>query len=98
MDSDAFDAALVQLSTRLPAYFRRRVSDRALVEDLTQETLVRAFRSRKRLRDEACFDGWVFRIAHYTVVDYYRRQPLPRTSPASCRSGKPRGMEMCARC
>ncbi|HEV3409219.1 MAG TPA: sigma-70 family RNA polymerase sigma factor [Chthoniobacterales bacterium] len=73
MNSDAFDAALVQLSARLPAYFRRRVSDSALVEDLTQETLVRAFRARERLREDACFEAWLFRIAHHTAVDYYRR-------------------------
>src|SRR5437762_817158 len=45
MNQDAFDRALVKLSARLPAYFRRRVSDATVVEDLTQETLLKAFRA-----------------------------------------------------
>ena len=74
MNRAAFDAAVVQLATRLPAYFSRRINDRTVVDDLTQETLVRAFRARERLREDRCFEAWLFRIAHHTVVDYYRRK------------------------
>lgn len=59
MNQDAFDCALVELSARLPAYFRRRVSDAAVVEDLTQETLLKAFRGRGALREAARIEAWV---------------------------------------
>jgi RNA polymerase sigma-70 factor, ECF subfamily len=79
MNQNAFDRALVELSARLPAYFRRRVSDAAVVEDLTQETLLKAFRGRAALREAARIEAWVYGIAHHTLVDHYRHRPPSTT-------------------
>ncbi len=59
----------------LPAYFRRRVSDLETVEDLTQETLLKAFRGRATLREQTRLEGWVYGIARRTLIDHYRRRP-----------------------
>jgi RNA polymerase sigma-70 factor (ECF subfamily) len=74
MSSDVFDLALVDMSARLRAYFRRRVSDPLVVDDLLQETLLKALRARATLRHETRLQAWVYRIARYTLTDHYRRK------------------------
>jgi RNA polymerase sigma-70 factor, ECF subfamily len=71
MDREDFDHSLVQLATDVRSYFRRRVST-ATVEDLSQETLMRAFRARDTLREPSRLRAWVYGIAHRILVDHYR--------------------------
>ena len=73
MDRKAFDLVLVDMSEHLRRYFRRRVCDSGIADDLAQETLLKAFRSRATIRNETRLEAWVYQIAHYTVTDYYRR-------------------------
>jgi RNA polymerase sigma-70 factor, ECF subfamily len=73
MDCKAFDLALVDMSGPLRQYFRRRVYDLQLADDLAQETLLKAFRSRASLRDETRLHAWVYQIAHCTLGDFNRR-------------------------
>jgi RNA polymerase sigma-70 factor, ECF subfamily len=73
MDSKAFDLAIVDISRPLRQFFRRRVCNPVVADDLAQETLLKALRSRATLRDETRLEAWVYQIAHYTVTDYYRR-------------------------
>jgi RNA polymerase sigma-70 factor, ECF subfamily len=75
MTDNAFDLAALNIVPRLSAYFRRRIREPATVNDLVQDTLLKAYRSRGALRDETRFDSWVFRIAHGKMVDHYRRKP-----------------------
>ena len=77
----SFDLALVDLSNRVRSYFRRRICDPATVEDLTQETLVKAWRSRDQLRDPRRIESWIYRIAHATAVDFYRRNRAVNALP-----------------
>jgi RNA polymerase sigma-70 factor, ECF subfamily len=73
MDRKAFELALVDMSEHLRRYFRRRVCDPVVADDLAQETLLKALRSRASLRNETRLEAWVYQIAHYTVADYYRQ-------------------------
>jgi RNA polymerase sigma-70 factor (ECF subfamily) len=65
-----------------------------LAEDLTQETLLRGWRSRQKLRDERAARVWLFRIATNLWTDQIRRRghcpltldtepPCPRPLPAT---------------
>lgn len=72
MAQDAFDLALVDLSCGLRAYFRRRICDPAVAEDLAQETLLKAFCSRHKLRDLRRIQSWLYAIARCTALDFYR--------------------------
>src|SRR5688500_13442159 len=47
--------------------------DRALAEDLAQETFVKAFRHLKRFDRSRRFSSWLFRIAHNTTLDTLRK-------------------------
>lgn len=42
--------------------------------DLMQEVFVSVFRNLASYRGEGSFKGWLFRIAHYRCVEFYRRK------------------------
>lgn len=70
-----FEALYQTELPRVYNFFRYRVGDGALAEDLTSETFEKAWRGRDRYRkDLAAFSTWLFAIARRVAVDYYRRQ------------------------
>jgi RNA polymerase sigma-70 factor (ECF subfamily) len=61
-------------------YFRYRVGDGTVAEDLTSVTFSKAWQARHRYRDDvAAFSTWLFTIARHVAADHFRqhRQPLP---------------------
>ncbi len=69
-----FDTGVAEFRAKLRAFIRRRVRDDATADDLTQETLLKVFRSRAGLRDGQRLEAWLYRIARTTLIDFYRRQ------------------------
>jgi RNA polymerase sigma factor (sigma-70 family) len=64
-------------------YIRLRVGNEELAQDLTATVFERAVARIDTLRSEDAFAAWLFRIAHNTVIEYYRRpQPEVPLSPA----------------
>ena len=58
-------------------YFALRLTrDHHAAEDLTQETILRAWRHRRRLRDPGAIRTWLFRVAANAWSDQTRRGPL----------------------
>lgn len=53
--------------------------DRALAEDIVQETLLRAWRSRESLADPARLKSWLCTIASREHARLYERKRLPTT-------------------
>ncbi len=51
----------------------RMVHDRALAEDLAQESFIKAFRHLDRFDETRKFSSWLFKIAHNTTLDHLRR-------------------------
>lgn len=62
-DQEAFRLIFERYSRPVISFIYDMVSDRALAEELTQETFVRAFRSLEGLREETRFSTWLFGIA-----------------------------------
>jgi RNA polymerase sigma-70 factor (ECF subfamily) len=59
---------------RVYNFFRYRVGDGQLAEDLTSETFEKAWRNRVRYnRNLAAFSTWVFTIARRVAIDHYRK-------------------------
>jgi RNA polymerase sigma-70 factor (ECF subfamily) len=59
---------------RIYNFFRYRVSDGPLAEDLTSETFEKAWRNRGRYRRNlAAFSTWLFTIARRVATDHYRK-------------------------
>lgn len=72
-----------ELEQRLRPYLARRVASAADVDDLLQDIFVRMHRGLGDLRDDERFGGWVYRIAHSTIVDHARRRArTPPLAPA----------------
>jgi RNA polymerase sigma-70 factor, ECF subfamily len=62
---------------RVYNFFRYRVGDGQLAEDLTSETFEKAWRNRERYdRNLAAFSTWVFTIARRVAVDHYRKHQV----------------------
>jgi RNA polymerase sigma-70 factor (ECF subfamily) len=60
---------------RVYNFFRYRVGDDRLAEDLTSATFEKAWRGRARYRrDLAAFSTWLFSIARNVAIDYYRQR------------------------
>ncbi len=64
---------LAELAPLVRAYGARRCADRHEVEDLVQETLLRAVHSRLRGRSPRRLEAWVLRIAANALADRGRR-------------------------
>ncbi len=73
-DSDAQERRLVAYAPRVYGLLVRMVGNRDTAEDLTQETLLRAFRAFETYRPEGKFRAWIFRIATNAARDWVRRQ------------------------
>lgn len=58
----------------------RMVRDRALAEDLSQDTFVKVLNALDSYRPEYKFSSWIFKIAHNTALDWLRRRELPTLS------------------
>ena len=55
------------------AYIRRLTADTGLAEELTQETFLRVFEARARLKQVVNLKAWVFRVATNTTFSALRR-------------------------
>ena len=64
---------LVQGHARFLAFLRRRVSSRAIAEDILQEAFARALARGDSLRDGESAVAWFFRLLRNALVDHYRR-------------------------
>ena len=58
----------------------RMVRDRALAEDLAQETFIRAFRAIGKYNPAYKFSSWIFKIAHNLTIDHLRRKRIDTVS------------------
>jgi RNA polymerase sigma factor (sigma-70 family) len=58
----------------------RIIRDREQVEDLTQETFVKAFASLGSFNREFAFSTWLYKIATNSSIDYIRKKKLQTTS------------------
>ena len=67
-------SGLEELEPCLRAYLKRRCRDRSEVDDVVQETLLRAARYRGSLTDTGRMRGWATRIAGNVLRDHIRRE------------------------
>lgn len=89
MTARAFDAQVIGFARQLRAFIRRRIRNAATAEDLTQETLLKVYRSRGALRDGTRLEAWLYRIARGTIIDHLRRQRPQEELPAALASEGP---------
>jgi len=66
-DSRAFELLVLKYQRRIERLIGRMVRDVDLVEDIAQETFIRAYRALHQFRGEAQFYTWLYRIAVNTA-------------------------------
>ncbi len=66
-DQKAFEMLVVKYQRRIERLIGRMVRDVDLVEDIAQETFIRAYRALHQFRGEAQFYTWLYRIAVNTA-------------------------------
>ena len=71
-DPEAFRLLFERYSRPVISFVYDMVGDRALAEDLTQETFVRAYRHLAALREESKFSTWLFSIAKNVAREHLR--------------------------
>ena len=62
-------------------YLHRMVSDRALAEDLTQDTFIKAYNALPRTKPDLAFKAWLYRIATNTAISHLRRGKIIKWLP-----------------
>ena len=55
-------------------YALRMVNNHADAMDLMQDIFIALFRNLHTFRAESPFKGWLFKIAHYRCIEYYRKK------------------------
>ena len=71
---DGLDRALSELRPKLHRYCARMVGSVIDGEDIVQEVLVKAIEAFSLVAPIANAEGWLFRIAHNTALDFLRRR------------------------
>ena len=66
-DQRAFELLVIKYQTRIQRLIARMVRDVDLVEDIAQETFIRAYRAMHQFRGDAQFYTWLYRIAVNTA-------------------------------
>ena len=69
-DQLAFELLVIKYQRRIQRLIGRMVRDVDLVEDIAQETFIRAYRSLHQFRGEAQFYTWLYRIAVNTAKKF----------------------------
>jgi RNA polymerase sigma-70 factor, ECF subfamily len=73
-DAAAFERLLARHQSALFGFLVRLAGNRALAEDLFQETWLRVVREAHRYRAEQKFNHWLFTIANRLAIDELRRR------------------------
>ena len=87
-DQRAFELLVVKYQRRITRLISRMVRDADLVDDIAQETFIRAYRALPNFRGESAFYTWLYRIAVNTakksLMDL-KRNPLVTESALASR-------------
>jgi len=83
-DTRAFEMLVVKYQRRIERLIGRMVRDVDLVQDVAQESFIRAYRALPQFRGESAFYTWLYRIAvntaKKTLVDLKRDIVVPESA------------------
>ena len=80
-DQVAFARLFEQYHAPILNYLHRMVNDRALAEDLAQDTFIKAYNAQPDTRPNLAFKAWLYRIATNTAISQLRRRKIVQWIP-----------------
>ncbi len=80
-DDQAFAILFEQFHAPILNYLHRMVSDRAVAEDLTQDTFIKAYKALPGTKPDLAFKAWLYRIATNTALSHLRRGKIVKFLP-----------------
>ena len=90
-DKRAFDLLVLKYQHKILSIIGRFVKDQAEVQDVAQETFIKAYRALGNFRGESAFYTWIYRIAINTAKNHLvsrgRRPPAADVDDAEIYSG-----------
>ncbi|MBI5721891.1 MAG: RNA polymerase sigma factor RpoE [Burkholderiales bacterium] len=90
-DKRAFEMLVVKYQRRIERLIGRMVRDADLVQDVAQESFIRAYRALPQFRGDSAFYTWLYRIAvntaKKTLVDLKRDIVVPESTLSSADDG-----------
>ncbi|WP_299162852.1 sigma-70 family RNA polymerase sigma factor [uncultured Eudoraea sp.] len=74
-DEKSLEILINKHNQRLTSFIYSKVQDRAITEDIFQDTFIKVIKTLKRgaYNEEGKFLPWVMRIAHNLIIDHFRR-------------------------
>ena len=72
-DSDAFSELMRRYQSRILLLQRRLTGERALAEDMTQETFLRAWQKLHTFKGSGSFGGWLASLSYNVFLQFYRK-------------------------
>lgn len=93
-DTRAFELLVLKYQRRVERLVARMIRDPALVEEVTQEAFIRAWRALRQFRGDAQFYTWLYRIAVNTAKKALlelKRMPQTRSDSAEAEDDETSG-------
>lgn len=83
-DNAAFEVLLTRYKSKVYSYIFQIVRDRELTEDIFQDTFIKAIVTiqQGRYQENGKFLGWINRIAHNLIIDFFRKEKNENTFSA----------------
>jgi len=73
-DHQKFEYLQKKYKRIIASLIRRMVKDEDEVQDLTQETFIKAYNGLDKFQTKYSFSSWLFKIASNTCIDYLRKK------------------------
>lgn len=74
-DAKAFEALVVKYQRRIARHVARYLKGSGDVQDVVQETFIRAYRGLASFRGDSAFYSWLYRIATNAALSHLKREP-----------------------
>ena len=75
-DQDAYQQLMQKYREPIRRHVNRMVRDKAMVDDLVQESFIKAFTSLNSYSSDYAFSTWLYKIATNHTIDYLRKKKL----------------------
>lgn len=82
-DPLAFELLVVKYQRRIARHIARYVRSAGDVEDLVQDTFIRAYRGLASFRGDSAFYSWLYRIASNVAITALKRESLENLSDSA---------------